>query len=214
MVVFEIEDGDKKTRQLLDEALAIAMEQKPPPDQLLSALHRDYAKVSMDGGNLDAVRHHLELSLAAVERFSGDSSLETALILFVYGQFQTAWDFEGGTSQLRRAIAILEAHHDPRASVTRAALARTLFRKGRVAEALPLYEAAIADGDQGVTPPKQLAGIAWDLAKALIATRGDRERARKLAQQAADYYLQVNELKERAFVLDWIKANRLVEKKP
>jgi hypothetical protein len=56
------------------------------------------------------------------------------------------------------------------------------------------FAAALGYGEQALasldadTPPAQRAGVEWGLARALVASHGDRQRARRLATEARDRY--------------------------
>jgi hypothetical protein len=191
------------------EALAIIEAQHPPPGDMLYKVHRDLGMYAMAKGDLPAVRRHFELSIATARQFAGERSLDVGFVLLMYGQYQTAWDLDAGLATLRLAIEIFDEHAEPRATIVRAALANILLANDREREALPLLEAAVAALDTVNTEPTLIAQINFGLARAVVATRGDRQRARVLAEAAVTYMNKAGNMEGRQDVLDWIRKAKL-----
>ena len=135
--------------------------------------------------DLPAMRAHFDRAGELATASGGPASLELAIVLLGYGQLLASVDLDQGLPMLEKAIGLLDQLRSPRAIAARAALAIALSYHGRTAEAVPLLEQAVRDAP-AATEPYNLALMRWSLAKALVATKGDRARARALAIAARD----------------------------
>jgi tetratricopeptide (TPR) repeat protein len=205
---------DDRALATAEEALVIIGSADPPDETALMEVHRDLGMYSMEKGDHDGVRTHFELALASAERVAGADSLQTAFLLLMYGQYQTAWDLDGGIATLRRTIELFEKHGDARLPLVRGALAGILVRYGRHEEARTLLEEAIAKVDVINTPPMLLAQLHKALADALVKTRGDKHRAYEAAMAAAEYYTKAGKPEMREAMREYVKDHKLEAKHP
>lgn len=80
-------------------------------------------------------------------------------------------------------------------------------RAGRSAAALSALERALAIRTKTASAPTDLAYTRFDLAKALVATGGDKRRARELAEQAHADLERAGQAADAAEVAAWLKAS-------
>ena len=196
---------------LAHEALAIieSNARGPRNENELYKTHRDLGIYYERQKNFPKVREHFDQAIAAATRFAGADSIEVAFLLMVYGQFQANWDIDAGIASLRRAVAILEAHRDPRISVVRAALSSMLLDNDRVPEALELLTHAVPTLDFVNTPPVLLAQIHFIYAKAKLRSKHDKREVRRLADRAVAFMERAGNHEDAAEYRAWIKQYRL-----
>lgn len=183
-------DIDKR-KAMLDEALAIvsAPENLSPRKPFVEySLNSGLAEIAARKGDLDGMQRHFERALALAEQLAGPASLDVGMLLIGYGQHLSKVDLDKSLGKLRRAAEILDALGDKRAEIARGALALILMYNERYVEALPVLEKALAAVDLQNIEPMNLALLRQNLATCLIETRGDRARARTLADQALEGY--------------------------
>jgi hypothetical protein len=112
---------------------------------------------------------------------------------------------------LKRAGDILDSHKDPRAAIAHGAVALILSNAERWDEALPILERTVAEADPDRIPPENLGQMRFNLARALIATKGDRTRAAQIADAAHADFVRAGPDGEdmRGYLAAWRKKNRL-----
>ncbi len=180
-----------KRKAMLERALAIAESSSAGGmrgHSLAAQIHRRFALAAGEVDDNAATRQHFEREKQLLTEFAGPDSTEMAVLLVNYGQYATRWDFDGGVAMLRRSAEILDAQRDPRAGIARGALALILSNADRWAEALPIMERVVAEADPDRIPPETIGQMRYNLARALVETRGDRTRAAELARTArADF---------------------------
>jgi eukaryotic-like serine/threonine-protein kinase len=198
----------KKAKQMLTDAMAIVMAQTPPSQLEIWKLERDLGLLAVEESDMDAAREHMRLAVEAATRQHGGDSIEVAFLLVMAGQYQTAVDLDGGLATLNRAVAIFDAHGDPRAATVRGVLGRTLMYFDRHEEAIVLLEGAIHNANLRDVPPVLQGQMSQHLAEGLLEL-GERQHARQHAEDALVYYARGNELSRREYVRDWIRDNKL-----
>ncbi len=180
-----------KRKAMLEAALTIVVAPDSQTARTPLVEYRFESMLAEIAGKQDdhaAMQRHFERAVALAEGLAGPTSLDVAMLLVGYGQHLSAVDLDRSLATLRRAETILDGLHDPRAEIARGALALILTNAARYREALPLLERALAATDRKNTEPMNLAMMRFNLATALVETRGDRERARALATQALATY--------------------------
>jgi tetratricopeptide (TPR) repeat protein len=195
------------------DALAIIEQVQPPDEDELIEIHRDLGMLAMEKEDHATVKKHFELALASADRAHGPESLQTAFLLFMYGQYQTAWDLDAGIATLHRTIELLEKHQDPRVPMAHAALGGILLRFERAEEALVLLDGALANVDKVNTPPQLLGQLYEAHARSLVATKGDKAKAWLSAGNAGDSYARAGRNDMREKMNDFIRANKLRPRK-
>jgi len=180
-----------KRKQMLERALAIAESSSAGGlrgHSLAAQIHRRFALAAGEIEDNAATKQHFEREKQLLTEFAGPDSTEMAVLLVNYGQYATRWDFDGGVAMLRRSAEILDAQRDPRAGIARGALALILSNADRWVEALPIMERVVAEADPDRIPPETIGQMRYNLARALVETKGDRSRAAELAKTArADF---------------------------
>jgi tetratricopeptide (TPR) repeat protein len=173
---------------------ALAMVDESDPRQVLTAmlihLHLAMAAATAGRDHFAEATQHYERAVALARRRAGGDSLTLAIVLLNYGQLKADEDLAAGLAMLENARDILERHHDRRAMQALGAMLVVADHHDDFAAELRYGEQALASSDAD-TPPDQRAGIEWGIARALIATHGDRERARRLATEARARYLKL-----------------------
>ncbi|MBK7195864.1 MAG: serine/threonine protein kinase [Myxococcales bacterium] len=182
----DFEPDPAKQAAMLAEAAAIAAASDSPVRRLIERnLQTRLGELALARHDLPAMRAHFDRAVELATASGGPASLELAIVLLGYGQLLASVDLDQGLPMLEKAIGLLDQLRSPRAIAARAALAIALSYHGRTAEAVPLLEQAVRDAP-AATEPYNLALMRWSLAKALVATKGDRARARALAIAARD----------------------------
>lgn len=184
-------EGDPEAaRRLRERALAIVDESQPR--QLITAmsLHMHLARTAVKLGpdhHSEAVSH-FEHAVTLARRHAGGDSPTLGMVLLTYGQVKAEDDLDAGLEMVRTARDLLERHHDRRAKLAITTLLVIADHHDRYADAVVYGEQALASCDAD-TSPADRALIEWGLARGLVATGGDRVRARQLAGQARGRYL-------------------------
>jgi tetratricopeptide (TPR) repeat protein len=184
----DYEKDPAKKQAMLDRALAIAEDPVKGGlrgNTVAAQIHRRFALAAGAKNDNAGTKLHFERERALIEELAGADSLEMAVLMVNYGQYMTRWDFDGGVAMLQRAAELLDRHKDPRAAIARGGLALILANAERWSEALPILERIVAEADPDRIPPENLGQMRYHLARALIATHGDRDRAAQITEQAA-----------------------------
>ena len=140
----------------------------------------------------DDARAAFEKALAIQQRELGPDHRDTGEMLRSLGN---AWDglgdYDRALDHHTRALAIIEkamgADH-PRTALALYDVAQTRMLRGEADVAVPLIERALAILEAKKTRPLDLADVRWLLARALVQSGGDRERALSLAADAQAAY--------------------------
>ena len=179
-------------RRLRERALAMADESQPA--QMLTAMilhmHLAMSAAKLGADHRPEAIAHFERAVALARRHEGSDSATLGILLLNYGQVKAEDDLDAGLEMIKTARANLERHHDRRASQAAVALLVIADRHERFSDAVIYGEQALASFDADTTP-SQRAVIEWGLARALVATGGDRVRARRLAGEARARYAQL-----------------------
>jgi eukaryotic-like serine/threonine-protein kinase len=183
----EVELAEGKTAQgtkTLRDALAIAQSIKPVPPRFLVRIGGSLSELLWRADDLAGAEHVLEDAIAIVRAENAEST-ELASLLLDYGQLEQATDYEKGLGALNEAEQILEHHHDPRAMYATAAMSSVEAENDQWADARKHAEQALAYAQHDPAAiPGNTAQLEFVLARALVETHGDRERARNLAVDA------------------------------
>lgn len=175
---------------LLERALAMTDENNPEQIVLIAGLHTSIAMLEQTelDRHADALAHFAR-AVALVRRRSGDDSLELAILLLNYGQIRAADDLEAGLGLAREGRAILERARDKRAVSASIAVAMIEMNGKRYADAVKTASSVLdrIANDRDIEP-EAIAELKWTLARALVATRGDRKRAFSLARDARQIF--------------------------
>ncbi|MDB4956169.1 MAG: serine/threonine protein kinase with repeat, partial [Myxococcales bacterium] len=176
----------KQAKKLYEDALAIANQVQPEPLTLLAALHQALALISQASQDNASALQHYEDGISVMRKLSGNSSLELAMLLLNYGQLKAASDFAAGLAIIDEAHTILDKLHDPRAAIASGAMAAMEVDAKKWPEARTHAEEALAHPE--VYSPDNIAELTWDLARAIVETKGDAKHARELALSARAMY--------------------------
>lgn len=173
-------------KQLHARALAIS-ESRLGRDHVDVAVHLDdLANVEGMGGNVAQATALHERALAIVEAALGPDSPRTLMILDNLAiDYTSAGRNADARRLLERALEVKRRVFDPRhptVAYSLVGLGDLDLLEGRAADAAPRYEQALAIQAEHATPPHELAGTRFKLARALWAS--DRARALELAAAA------------------------------
>jgi eukaryotic-like serine/threonine-protein kinase len=177
---------------LIEHAVAV-LDERTPGSAEAGAAHIMLARArNHAGAPLPTWDAEYALGVAIFERVFPADHPNTLSVRATWGDALIhAGEPERGGALLEEAVAGLEKKADPRRGILLSMLAGVRVEQHRPAEALPLYERALAtltaNGDGFNLPITQsnLARLLWD--------RGDRARARRLAQQAIDGFRALGE---------------------
>lgn len=186
-------EGDREgARRLSERALAVIDESQPA--QIVTAMslhvHLAMAAASLGRDHRSEAVTHFERAAALARRFEGGNSPALGIILFNYGQVKADDDLDAGLEMIKTARDILERNHDRRARHASSMLFVIADHHDRFSDMVVYGEQALASFEAD-TEPGERAMIEWGLARALVATGGDRVRARQLAGDARQRYLQL-----------------------
>jgi tetratricopeptide (TPR) repeat protein len=210
-VIAAAKDYDRAI-ETAEQALVIIGEAQPPDDAELLEVHRDLGMLAMEKDDHAGVRTHFELALASADRLAGPESLQTAFLLLMYGQYQTAWDLDAGIATLKRTITLFEKHQDARVPVVRAALAAMLINHDRFAEARAILEETVDKVDAVNTPPLLLGQLYQAYTSALYKTKADKDKTYAAAIKAGDYFAKAGRNDLREHMNDYIDDRKLKPK--
>jgi tetratricopeptide (TPR) repeat protein len=162
-------------------------------------------------GDYAEARAVLERALAIYEQKLGPSHALVAQVLHNLGMNHRATgDLATAEALLQRTVAIIEADlgaEHPHLGYPLAGLAGIALDQGRASEALPLAERALQLRERAGAPAEQQAEARALVARALVATGGDRERALELARRAREEYGKTTTKDESLAKLEaWMRA--------
>lgn len=128
-----------------------------------------------------AVERIVEASFPPVHREAGTTHNNIATCLLEWGKTEESLPRFDAAIEVRRKV-----HGDQHAYVANSLTGkgRALLAQGRAHDALPLLEEAHAIRNETEAPPRKRAQTEFALARALVSTEGDPERARALARDA------------------------------
>jgi tetratricopeptide (TPR) repeat protein/tRNA A-37 threonylcarbamoyl transferase component Bud32 len=144
--------------------------------------------IAFDEGKLAEARDYYERALAIREKLQGPDHPEVAALLV--GVAKVAYedgDYAASRSYDERALAIWErtvGRDHPHASFSLMGLARVAIAEGSPAGAVAHLERALAIRSANELDPNMIAETQFLLARALWDAKGDRKRARELAESA------------------------------
>ena len=177
-------DPAAKAAELAAAAAIAAASDSPARTMVERNLQAQLGELALARGDVPAMRRHFDRAVELATLAGGPRSLDVATMLIGFGQLLASVDFAEGLPKVEQAIAIFDQLGSPRATTARAALGLALLHEARAAEAVPLLEAALRGLDPATAEAYNLGLIKWALARALTATKGDRDRARALAREA------------------------------
>jgi eukaryotic-like serine/threonine-protein kinase len=169
------------------------------PDHFeLAAPLNNEALVYLERGEHEPALVALERAVAVTRRAHGDDHPRVALVLsnVAFAQLGSG-DPLSAESTARRAVSLYERAHGtdhPYVAASMSLLAESLLAQARPTEARVAAEQTLAMNDSGeavLWTPDALAR--YVLARALVATDGDRERALTLAAEAVELYEAADE---------------------
>ncbi|HTJ46083.1 MAG TPA: tetratricopeptide repeat-containing protein kinase family protein [Kofleriaceae bacterium] len=196
---------------LVDRAFELAAADGAPP-ATLESFRQLRAYTRQLAGKPELALDDYDLSLANLEARFGKDSLELQYALEGRGSaLRDLGRLAEAQDTFARELAIMDrfAHDSDDRFTPEYELGEILLSLSRPAEAIPHLERALAIRDGKVGDPSDLADAQFALARALIATRGDRVRAFALAHAARSGY--ENARPERTRVEDveaWLAENR------
>lgn len=162
------------------------------------------------GGDLEGSLEAYRRALGSLERIHGPLHPEVALIHNNIGESRLALgDQAGALEAFQRSLdvfGVVVADEHPWLALPLRGRGQVLLALGRPSEARIDLERALAVGQEG-SDPRELAALRFALARALVASEGDPERARGLAQRARDELVKLN-LREQVVEIDtWLDTH-------
>ncbi len=162
------------------------------------------------GERFDEAEPHYHQAMALWRRGFGDEHPNVAEALDGLGALENDRGRpEAALAQHRRAHAIRERKHGPmhpRLAYSLTGEGKALVALGRPAEALPLLERALRLREKDADPA-ELAETQFALARALVDSRDDVARARRLAEAAGATYADTGQRfpRPRAEIVAWLQ---------
>jgi tetratricopeptide (TPR) repeat protein len=188
--VAHAENKYDESATLYAQALDIEERVEPPPVVELSQMHASYAFVLEGNGQHKEALAQFAAADKMLRERGETNSLERAILLINYGQVEANDDVAAGIAMIEEAHSILDSKHDKRANSLYGAMAAIEVMHKRWPDARKHAEAALATIDAD-TDPHNRAFMAWLAAQSIAETKGDRTRARELAQSAHDGFAKL-----------------------
>jgi tetratricopeptide (TPR) repeat protein len=180
-----------EARASAERALALAEEALGPEHSYAAAAARALGLVALEQRQYAEAVRHLSRAVASVERLLGPAHSDVG-----YVQTDLARALAGlgrhteALALYKHALALYAANGSdgaPRMSArARSRLGASLLATRQPAEALAAFEAALAWQEAHDPSKRELCTTRLGVAQALWATRGDRDRAQRLAAQAVE----------------------------
>jgi len=169
-----------------ERGIAITREVLGPDSAFLVIAEVGLGDVSHALGDHDeALRHHVA-AVALGETILGPEHPELIPALVGLGRSQRVLGSPAAEATLRRALAIADTLGSEAVSPVLLELGELLHARGQAARAVPLLERALAVTPRAAGDTLDLGVRRLALAQALWDARGDRRRARMLAEQARE----------------------------
>ena len=180
------DEADKLNR----EVLAMLDESKPEHVVLITSTLVEVATREFISGKHKEGLARYEHAARLVRKRSGPQSLEYAILLLNYGQFKAKENVDVGLGMIGEARDILEKLKDRRAAIAGTAAMIIASNAKRYADVVDVGEQTLPllgpnDDPEGIATTK------WLLARALVETKGDKARAKKLAQEARATFVKL-----------------------
>ncbi|MBX7082480.1 MAG: serine/threonine-protein kinase [Nannocystaceae bacterium] len=203
---------DEEARRVLAEAIAVFEATVGPTDPLLVAPLIALGQIEHEAGAYDLAATHMQRGLAIEERALGPEHPEVAGALRQLGRLEASrHEPAKAKALLERALAI-EAREMPANHIQHAEtlyeLGRALVALGDVPAGISRFEEAIAIVDANPTSPSIARFARVSLARALVATGGDRARALDLAEHARAAFARTGESELVAEIDAWLAEQR------
>jgi tetratricopeptide (TPR) repeat protein len=179
-----------EARRQRERALTLTDEVQPVQALTAMRIHMQLATAAANASRRAEAMPHFERAVALARQHAGKDSPVLGILLMNFGQVKADDDLDAGLEMIQTARDILERAHDKRAAHAAAALLVVANRHKRFVDAARFGEQALTSCNADTSPATR-AIIEWNLARALVATRGDRARARVLAGSARRRYLQL-----------------------
>ena len=130
-----------QTAAYVEEALRLSTELPPGPIASLPAYYQAF-RLSVSGHTDEAMRV-ADAEISRARAAGAESAVGLMLVWRGMARIETG-DAEGGVTDIEQAVALLEEHGHPKATVTAYNLGLTLSALGRLDDAQRIYEQAVA----------------------------------------------------------------------
>lgn len=179
-----------EARRLAEQALAVLQETLGPEHARVASAEWALALIEMKLGERAGAERHLRHAIAVAENLQGSSQANVADYSAILADLLVT---EGRSAEAvalyRRALGILaKDSNGQNTAETQTGLGLALLSVSQPAEALVVLEAALQWQEKNNGNARDLARARLGVARALWATGGDRNRARRLAGQAVEAY--------------------------
>jgi tetratricopeptide (TPR) repeat protein len=189
-------------------ALALAVASEHPPGQETFASHMTLAQLARGAKDRVAMRAHYEAALAIGEATLHPDDENLAGLRYSFGSaLAEDHDDDRALALLGQAEASWRRKNNPRAALVDAARAEILQDRGRCAEAVPLFELAVAGMRASGGDPANLQIARFNLADCRWQANLDRPVARAAMLGLRDE-LEADDKQLRPEVEAWLRSHK------
>ncbi len=209
LALTHLERGDPaRALPLALRALAIREKVLEPGSAEITVCLMSVARAHLDLGDHAAARPLFERVLARCgtapipAQCSAATLNSLATLDLIAGDLDAAWT---GHDRARTICVADAGVHSPKCAFSLLGLGKVALARGRVEDALPLLEQAVTMGTRATTTPGEYGELRFMLARALRAAGREPERARALAQEAAESLIKLGpSRREPAEIAAWL----------
>ena len=200
-------------KDYLERGRAVLLKATGPRSNYVAVAEVGLGNTSYELGDYKQAMTHFNVVMEIREQNLGVDHPDLITPLWAIGRAQRALRaYAQAEAALRRAIAIADSKLGPsngRTAPVLLELGELLLERGRAREALPLLERSLAQTPRSEGDATELGKRRFALARALWDARGDRRRARQLAEQAREGFVVVGASREHSQAVErWLAVSR------
>jgi serine/threonine-protein kinase len=195
----------EEARERFQQAQVLMEKALGPEHAFVAAMYNNVGVTLTELGRFEEARLNYERSLAIAQKTLGPEHPDVANTLTSLGRtLGRAQHLDEAERHLRHSLAIAQKVLSPEHSLvgeTLLGLAEVALARGQPAQAIPPLEKALA-----MENPFERAELQFTLARALLASGGERQRARRLATDALEHYRRIGNSPKGQEVSHWLSG--------
>ncbi|HLM47644.1 MAG TPA: tetratricopeptide repeat protein, partial [Myxococcaceae bacterium] len=195
----------EEARERFQQAQVLMEKALGPEHAFVAAMYNNVGVTLTELGRFEEARLNYERSLAIAQKTLGPEHPDVANTLTSLGRtLGRAQHLDEAEQHLRHSLAIAQKVLSPEHSLvgeTLLGLAEVALARGQPAQAIPPLEKALA-----MENPFERAELQFTLARALLASGGERQRARRLATDALEHYRRIGNSPKGQEVSHWLSG--------
>ncbi|MEM9453713.1 MAG: serine/threonine-protein kinase [Myxococcota bacterium] len=216
--VFSSKGDYEDARHHYERALAIWEKALDPDHPSVATSLNNLGATFSSMGDYENAQHHYERALAMMEKTRGPDHPDVATSLHNLGaMFSSMGDYENARHHYERALTILEkalGPDHPQVAYSLVGMAKVALKMNNSMSARAHAERAFSIREAATVAPELLAEARFILARALWSEHSERARARELAKQAREVWLEAESknstIEEYLAAIDaWLATHRV-----